>query len=173
MPDAEVMLRELGAAEFQQLADSPEGFAASAGFRLGSHAAVIQAVAADTARFLERNGIAPPWGGYLALDPDSRMVLGSCGFKGPPDAEDAVEIAYFTLPGGEGKGIGTAMARALVAIASRQPQVRSILAHTLPEPNASGRILLRTGFRRMGEVVDPEDGPVWRWERDPLPGGAE
>jgi|SRR5690606_5468600 len=166
-----VRLRELQAAEFGRLAESPGAFAASAGFRLGRHAAVLQAVATEMVRFLERKGIVPPWGGYLALDPESRMVLGSCGFKGPPDSEDSVEIAYFTLPGGEGKGIGTAMARALVAIASGQPRVRRIRAHTLPERNASSRILVRTGFRCLGEVLDPEDGPVWRWEREPMPGG--
>jgi len=25
------------------------------------------------------------------------------------------------------------------------------------------------GFAHLGQVVDPEDGPVWRWERAPGP----
>ena len=37
--------------------------------------------------------------------------------------------------------------------------------HTLPTPNASTRVLLKCGFQRKGEIVDPEDGLVWRWER--------
>src|SRR6266702_2366495 len=45
--------------------------------------------------------------------------------------------------------------------------VRLVRAHTLPEENASTRVLLKCGFRHLGTVVDPEDGPVWRWERGP------
>ncbi|MGH7631966.1 MAG: hypothetical protein ACREOF_21740 [Gemmatimonadales bacterium] len=33
--------------------------------------------------------------------------------------------------------------------------------------NASARVLEKLGFRRLGEVIDPEDGPVWRWEWEP------
>ncbi len=40
------------------------------------------------------------------------------------------------------------------------------LAHTCPEPNASTRVLTKCGFRRVGEVMDPDDGLVWRWEKD-------
>jgi hypothetical protein len=36
-----------------------------------------------------------------------------------------------------------------------------------PERNASVRILEKLGFAHLGQVVDPEDGPVWRWERAP------
>jgi RimJ/RimL family protein N-acetyltransferase len=43
--------------------------------------------------------------------------------------------------------------------------VRRAIAHTLPEANASGRVLAKCGLRFVGEVIDPEDGSVWRWER--------
>jgi hypothetical protein len=36
---------------------------------------------------------------------------------------------------------------------------------TLPEENASNKALKRNGFGFAGEVDDPEDGLVWRWER--------
>jgi RimJ/RimL family protein N-acetyltransferase len=42
--------------------------------------------------------------------------------------------------------------------------VRLVRAHTLPESNASTRVLTNCGFRKTAEVVDPDDGPVWRWE---------
>ena len=38
-------------------------------------------------------------------------------------------------------------------------------AHTLPTPNASTRVLAKCCFQYIGEVIDPEDGLVWRWER--------
>lgn len=112
-------------------------------------------------------GSQPPelhWGGYLAVDENTQEVVGSCGFKGPPTADATVEIAYFTYPGFEGRGYATAMARQLVELASRAPEVRRVVAHTLPETNASTRILERLGMAFAGEVVDPDDGLVWRWE---------
>jgi RimJ/RimL family protein N-acetyltransferase len=43
--------------------------------------------------------------------------------------------------------------------------VRTIQAHTLPEQNASTRVLEKCGFTFTGEIIHPADGPVWRWER--------
>ena len=164
----EIELIAFSAAEFRRLAEDPVGRSRNAGFGLGGHTALVQAVATNSAAYQERERIEPPWGGYLAVDPSSRMVVGTCGFKGPPGPDGAVEIAYFTFPGGEGRGTGTAMARALCGIASRHPGVRLLRAHTLPERNASARLLGRLGFVHASDVIDPEDGPVWRWERAPF-----
>jgi RimJ/RimL family protein N-acetyltransferase len=164
-PDLELLA--FGAADFRRLAADPVGLARRGGYDLGPHAALIQAVATNSAAFQERGGIEPPWGGYLAVEAPSRTVVGTCGFKGPPDPDGAVEIAYFTFPGEEGRGIASAMARGLCTIASRQTGVRVLRAHTLPESNASARLLERLGFAHAADVVDPEDGPVWRWEREP------
>jgi RimJ/RimL family protein N-acetyltransferase len=73
-----------------------------------------------------------------------------------------VEIAYFTFPGNEGRGIATRMASELVAIA-RQNGVRAVKAQTLPRENASTRILEKLGFSKAGSVRHPEDGEVWEW----------
>ena len=127
------------------------------------------AVAADTTRFLAKNGARTPWVSYLALEDSLRRVVGMCAFKGGPDGDRVVEIAYFTFPGEEGRGVAVAMAAALVRVASTAgPQVASVRAHTLPERNASCRVLEKVGFLHTGSVVDPEDGPVWRWERSVL-----
>ncbi|MGE5927582.1 MAG: GNAT family N-acetyltransferase [Gemmatimonadota bacterium] len=164
----ELELLAFGAADFRRLAADPVGSARRAGYDLGSHAALVQAVATNSAAFQERGEIRPPWGGYLALEGPSRVVVGTCGFKGGPDPEGAVEIAYFTFPGGEGRGIGSAMARALCMLASRQPGVRVLRAHTLPDLNTSARLLARLGFVHTADIADPEDGPVWRWHREPF-----
>lgn len=104
------------------------------------------------------------WGGYFVVDEGTREVVGSCAFKAPPSEEGTVEIAYFTYPGFEGRGYATAMARKLIALASTSAAVRQIVAHTLPETNASTRVLEKVGMRLVGEVNDPEDGRVWRWQ---------
>jgi RimJ/RimL family protein N-acetyltransferase len=106
-----------------------------------------------------------PWiHGFVMLHRSTESVIGKCGFTGPPGADGAVEIAYGVEPKHEGKGYATEAAAALVSYAFSHEQVRVVRAHTLPEANASTRVLTKCGFRRAGEVVDPNDGLVWRWE---------
>jgi len=108
-----------------------------------------------------------PWiHGFVLMHRDTENVIGKCGFKGPPGADGAVEIAYGVAPEHQGKGYATEAAAALVSYAFSHGQVRVVRAHTLPEPNASTRVLTKCGFRRVGEVIDPDDGLVWRWERN-------
>jgi RimJ/RimL family protein N-acetyltransferase len=104
------------------------------------------------------------WDGYFVVDQETREVVGSCAFKTAPSDEGAVEIAYFTYPGFEDRGYATLMARKLVQLASRSAMVRQVIAHTLPESSASTRVLEKVGMAFVGEVVDPEDGRVWRWQ---------
>jgi RimJ/RimL family protein N-acetyltransferase len=103
-------------------------------------------------------GFEEPWICYLALA--SGTPVGTCGFKSPP-RDGRVEIAYFTFPEAEGRGIATAMAAALVAIAKPFPVI--VAAQTLPERNASHRVLEKLGFRYVETVFHPEDGSVWEW----------
>jgi ribosomal-protein-alanine N-acetyltransferase len=104
------------------------------------------------------------WSGYFVVDASTREVVGSCAFKSPPTDDGTVEIAYFTYPGFEGRGYATAMAGKLIELASGSPAVRRIVAHTLPETSASTHVLERVGMTWVGEVIDPEDGRVWRWQ---------
>src|SRR6266404_650084 len=97
---------------------------------------------------------------------DTGTVIGFGGFKGPPGADSTVEIAYGVVPDYEGKGFATEAAQALVNHAFSSALVRIVRAHPLPEPNASTRVLAKCGFRHMGAVTDPEDGLVWRWEKE-------
>jgi RimJ/RimL family protein N-acetyltransferase len=109
---------------------------------------------------------ADPWTlGFAVLNPAIGQVIGTAGFKGPPDAEGMVEVAYGIVPAWQGKGYATAALGKLIAFASGDNRVRVLRAHTLPETNASTRVLVKNGFTKLGEVMDPEDGRVWRWER--------
>ena len=100
-----------------------------------------------------------PWAGYLAQE--GAAFVGTCAFKTPPEG-GAVEIAYFTGPGHEGRGVATAMARKLVEIAQAQ-EIRAVRAQTLPEENASTTLLRKLGFTMAGEQMHPTDGRVWEW----------
>lgn len=105
------------------------------------------------------------WVTDLALDwllgRGTRHICGTCAFKTPP-ASNEVEIAYFTCPENEGRGVATAMAQSLVDIATKNG-VGRIKAQTLPEKNASTRILEKLGFRFSCQVMHPEDSEVWEW----------
>jgi RimJ/RimL family protein N-acetyltransferase len=115
------------------------------------------------ARF-DASTIADPWvHGFRLLHRISGNVVGFCSFKGPP-VDGVVEIAYGIAPDEQGKGYATEAARALVEFARAFPEVRVIRAHTLPDGAASKRVLEKCGFQHTGEVIDPEDGLVWRFE---------
>lgn len=115
---------------------------------------------------LDGSSLCDPWiHGFALVHQSSGTVVGRCGFKGPPAADGVVEIAYGVSPEHQGKGYATEAAAALVSYALSHEQVRTVRAHTLPESNASTRVLAKCGFHRVGEVIDPEDGLVWRWEK--------
>ena len=163
----EITLFSLDHAAATLLANDESEFAAHYQITLAPHEPVAVAIATETARMLAAGGARPPWGGYLALEGQPRRVVGAGGFKGEPDGQRAVEIAYFTFPGEEGRGVASALAAALVELArAAGDEVKIVRAHTLPERNASCRVLEKLEFQHAGPVIDPDDGPVWRWERE-------
>jgi RimJ/RimL family protein N-acetyltransferase len=121
-----------------------------------------------SADFLERlNGpaAADPWkDGFAVVHIADNTVIGLCSFTGPPSADKMVEIAYGIAPGYQNRGHATEAAQGLIAYALASGRVRTIRAHTLPQQNASTRVLTKCGFTLIGEVTHAEDGVVWRWE---------
>ena len=115
---------------------------------------------------LDGSGPIDPWiHGFLIEHRETGSEIGRCGFKGPPDSEGAVEIAYGINVEHQSKGYATEAAGALATYAFDHDEVRTVRAHTLPQANASTRVLTKCSFRNVGEVIDPDDGLVWRWER--------
>jgi putative acetyltransferase len=146
-----------------------EGFERRVGVTAGDLGALVTDVVQQNEEYRLSIGAPTRWGGYLAADARRRLV-GTCGFKGGPDPDGVVEIAYFTFPPFQRHGIAAAMAAGLMGLAMKSGQVRRIRAHTLPEDNASSRLLRRLRFEYQGLTEDPDDGPVWRWERPGPPG---
>jgi RimJ/RimL family protein N-acetyltransferase len=105
-----------------------------------------------------------PWThGFALVERTNGEVIGSCGFKGTPDEGGVVEIGYGIDPEHRGLGYAREAAAALVEFAFGSG-VRVVRAHTRLASDASARVLMACGFASLGEVIDPEDGPVWRWE---------
>ena len=137
--------------------------------QLGECADIVDEIAVQMNAFYESVPRPAPWIGYFAVDENTRKVIGTAAFKSAPFGDQEIEIAYSTFKPFENKGYATAMAGKLVGIAAASTAVQKVLAHTLPEPNASTHVLQKNGFAFHGEVIDPEDGRVWRWEKPLAP----
>jgi len=141
MAGPEVYRERFGLAVAEDYLDSPEVLGAS--------------------RLALLRGVEAEWFSHLILDPDAGAVVGFGGFKGPP-VEGEVEIGYSVAPAHRGRGHATAAVREMIARA-RDSGVRTVTAHTLPEDNASTRLLGRLSFQRDGLARHRGDGYVWRW----------
>jgi ribosomal-protein-alanine N-acetyltransferase len=113
--------------------------------------------------YLKRHPSVVGWWTYLFTHKQDSKLIGLGGFKGVPSVEGVVEIGYALAPAYRGKGLASEAARGMIEYAFSHTEVGSVLAHTLPEKNASTRVLGRAGFKHVGTVHDPEDGEVWRW----------
>ena len=109
-----------------------------------------------------QDGDEPRWGTCFFVTSSPSELVGWGGFKGPPAEDGTVEIGYEIAPGRRGRGLATAAARAMVADAFAEPAVRRVVAHTLPEPNASNHVLEKLGFRFDGDALE-RGTRVWRW----------
>ncbi|HEX2090165.1 MAG TPA: GNAT family N-acetyltransferase [Actinomycetota bacterium] len=101
------------------------------------------------------------WGTYLFLLKDGSSLVGSGGYKGPPKG-GVVEIGYEIAPPFRNRGMATEAARALIRHAYSNADVEEVQARTLPERNASARVLEKVGMELAGEITD-DDGVVWLW----------
>jgi RimJ/RimL family protein N-acetyltransferase len=101
------------------------------------------------------------WGTRFFLAGEPPALVGWGGFKGPP-REGTVELGYAVAPACEGRGLATAAVRAMLEEAFADPGVRSVIAHTLPEPGPSPRVLEKAGFAFDGDVTEHGRG-AWRF----------
>lgn len=102
------------------------------------------------------------WGSYFIVGKSDREMWGTCCFKGRPDASGFVEIGYEVKSRYQNMGVATEVTEALIKFAFGEG-LNGIVAHTLCEENASVKVLRKNGFQLHGQVIDPEDGPVWKW----------
>lgn len=103
------------------------------------------------------------WWTYFPIHKQDNKLIGSGGYKGRPTADGTVELGYEIAPGYRNRGLATEMTKGLIENAFRDKRVKSIIAHTLGNENPSTKVLQNCGFNKVDEVIDPEDGPIWKW----------
>lgn len=113
---------------------------------------------------LKEDATAAQWWGYFPIHTASHTLIGTCGYKGKPDANGYVEIGYEIAPAFRNKGFATECALALIDFAFQHAEVTCIQAHTLAEDNPSTHVLLKCGFSKVETLSDPEEGDIWKWE---------
>ncbi|MBK8085476.1 MAG: GNAT family N-acetyltransferase [Devosia sp.] len=104
-------------------------------------------------------------GSYIVSVVDGiETLVGTGGYKGPPDASGTVEIGYSVVPAYQRRGIGTAAVDELVRRAVAHPGVRGVVAETPTRFEASRGLLEKCGFRMVGRRTDTEEGELVRYE---------
>lgn len=115
---------------------------------------------------IEEYGHAPedvPWGGTV-IDRREWVAVGQMGFRDRP-VDGIVEVGYGINPSYQNRGYATEMVRALTDWALAQPTVSRVVAECRPDNVGSIRVLEKSGFGRIGERFDEEDGVLIVWER--------
>ena len=96
---------------------------------------------------------------------ETKTMVGFIGFHTLPGADylnsyapGSVEFGYTIFPGYRGKGYATEAAGALMDWATREHNVTRFVVSISPTNEPSLRIAEKFGFRKVGTVIDPEDG---------------
>lgn len=100
---------------------------------------------ADTADALRPVASSDDGAGTFLIVADG-LVVGDCGWYGPPGDDGEVEIGYGLAAPYRGRGLGTAAVRELLEWLRTQPEVRRVVAETSADNVASRRLLDRLGF---------------------------
>lgn len=122
-----------------------------------------RAVMRSSYEYLKAHPSALGWWTYLFVHIADRRLVGIGGFKGEADDEGRVEFGYSLAPSYRRRGLATEAARGMLAYAFSHPHVKRVEARTLPEQNASTRVLERIGMSFTETLHDPDDGYVWGW----------
>jgi RimJ/RimL family protein N-acetyltransferase len=107
---------------------------------------------------IRRDPRAADWIAGAAIAEPEGVVVGHCGFHGPPDANGVVEVAYAVAPEYRLRGYARQMLALLLARADADPEVTAVRASIRPDNIGSQKVIAGFGFEKIGEQWDPEDG---------------
>ncbi|HVL94892.1 MAG TPA: GNAT family N-acetyltransferase [Solirubrobacteraceae bacterium] len=90
------------------------------------------------------------WGVYQMVRRADGVILGDCGFLGPPDHRGCVHVGYGLAEPERDHDYAVEALAALVAWARAQPEATRVLADVAPTNLATVRVLEAAGLRRAG-----------------------
>lgn len=83
------------------------------------------------------------------------LIIGTAGYKGPPDTTGTVEIGYSVVPSHQRRGYASEAVRELIAHAFADVTVRQVVAETYPELLPSLGVMAKNGLVYAGLGSEP------------------
>ena len=96
------------------------------------------------------------WWLHLVILRETRTLIGTVGYKGPPSADGTVELGYGIVTDYRRHGYAAEAVKGLVSHALSVPSVRRVIAETYPTLSPSIGVLRKCGFEQM---ESPGSGP--------------
>lgn len=100
------------------------------------------------------------WHAWFVALKEEGTIIGDVGFKGPPDTEGTVKVAYSTIPAYRKNGYAKETVEAVSNAASKVPEVKRIIAEVLALNVPSIKLLQNLGWEH---VRDNEEMEVWEY----------
>ncbi|MCL2376031.1 MAG: GNAT family N-acetyltransferase [Defluviitaleaceae bacterium] len=95
---------------------------------------------------------------WMIIRKEDASAIGSMAFKGPPNADNEVEIGYGLYEVYQGHGYATEAVQALCSWALQQNVAKNVIAETEPGNTKSEHVLQRCGFVKYKE---DENANTW------------
>ena len=93
------------------------------------------------------------------VEKETREIVGSASFHGPPDEAGMMEIGLGVHPNFQQRGYATEALTAMWSWVVNQPDVELLRYTVDPNNEASVAVIKKFGFECVGQQIDPEDGP--------------
>lgn len=89
---------------------------------------------------------------WTGISKTENKMIGDLCIVGEPNEAGEIEIGYGTYEAEQGKGYMTEMVGGILTWAKTQPGMKSIVASTITDNPASGKVLQRNGFTLVKET---------------------
>ena len=93
------------------------------------------------------------------VEKETRQIVGSTSFHGPPDEKGMMEIGLGVHNDFQRRGYATEALIGMWSWVVDQPGVELLRYTVDPNNEASVAVIEKFGFERVGQQIDPEDGP--------------
>lgn len=101
---------------------------------------------------------------WLIVLKESRETIGGIGLSGLPNEKGETETGYAMDLKHRNKGYMSEALGCLCDWALQQPNMKAVIAHTMPDGIISQKTLLNNGFELVGPTVT-DDGHVLLWRK--------
>ena len=94
----------------------------------------------------------------LAVEKESKQIIGSAGFHDFPDQNGMIEVGFGVVPEKQNNGFGKELLFGMWDWIIKKPEVKILRYTVSPTNEPSMRIIKKIGFTEVGEQIDDEDG---------------